>query len=98
MLVFKTSLEGDKQMGYHEAIACAGGEILEKTCQLHTQGVGLKGLCLPKQPPKHPSLVRRLNTLLLFSCSLESNSPGAQEVYPGTGCEPGLSETLVAVS
>lgn len=39
MLIFKTSLEGDKQMGYNEAIACAGSEILEKTCQLQAQGV-----------------------------------------------------------
>lgn len=81
MLIFKTSLEGDKQMGYNRAIACTGSEISEKTGQLQARGVGLKGLCLPKQPPEHLSLVHRQNTSL--SCSLESNSPGAQEIYPG---------------
>lgn len=85
-------------MGYNQAIACAGGKILEKTGQLQARGVALEGLCLPKQPPEHLPLVHTLNTLLLFSCSLESTSPGAQEVYPGTGCEQCLSEALAAVA
>lgn len=79
-------------MGYNKAIACAGSEILEKTGQLQSWGVGLKGLCRPKQPPEHLSLAHRLNTLLLFSCAQESTSPGAQEVYPGTSLQVGMSQ------
>lgn len=60
-------------MGYNQAIACAGSEILEKTGQLQARGMALKGLCLPKQPPEHPSLVHTL--ILHFSLAAHWKAP-----------------------